>query len=51
LKSYIPFTLAARSHILIKILKDYCKDFGALFTLDAESDIYIKEIEILLKRN
>ena len=25
-------TLGARSHILIKILKDYCKDFGVLFT-------------------
>ena len=25
--------LGARSHILIKILKDYCKDFGVLFII------------------
>jgi adenosine deaminase len=26
-------TLSARSHILIRILKDYCKDFGVLSTI------------------
>ena len=30
---YVHLTLGARSHILIKILKDYYKDFGALFTI------------------
>jgi hypothetical protein len=48
---YSEISLGARSHNLIEILKYYCKEIGALFTLDAESDKNIKEIKILLKRN